>query len=168
MHACQHQEQCPYCVLVFLSTLEWQLKNYAQKTHTNKHKNGSWWSLSWHQGASLSGGAGPEGFLMGGRAHRRWRGASASCPDGVSPCRLCGFLGSLEAFALSLETVSGEVGLQHPGREPVRVSSPLLGRSGRRDQPWLTVSLPAQRMCAAPPHPDQAEEEEAGLGSHPN
>lgn len=39
---------------------------------------------------------------------------------------------SLRASIMSVETVLGEVGLQHPGREPVRVSSPLLGRSGRR------------------------------------
>ncbi len=79
----------------------------------------------------------------------------ASCPDGVSVSgsRFPQVVSSPGALLLSLETVCGEVGLQHPGLEPVRVSSPLLGRSGRRDQPWLTVTLPAQRMCAAPPHP---------------
>ncbi len=61
----------------------------------------------------------------------------ASCPDGVSVSgsRFPQVVSSPGALLLSLETVCGEVGLQHPGLEPVRVSSPLLGRSGRRDQP---------------------------------
>lgn len=78
---------------------------------------------------------------MGGRAQRRWRGdvplfsfVSGWCVA-VSGLRFPQVVSSPGAFVLSLETVSGEVGLQHPGREPVRVSSPLLGRSGRRDQP---------------------------------
>lgn len=59
---------------------------------------------------------------------------------------------------LSLETVSVEVSLQHPGRETVRVSSP---RAQRRERSGSESASSAHVRCSAP---SSFEEEEGRPG----